>query len=174
MKKCYSKSHGKRYLLFCALLLWTDLLIIETVNAKIEGFLLPFFKEKPSLKIIWHINLVGELKETTTNEWGFISHFHPSIPHSLFLLLWFAADKCPCWVSSLRDEHAPVWLLPCHKDVSVSEESAAGLRCRGATGTSGAICCSVRWVWLLWNVLFWSLGGTVTMTCISSVTKCIL
>lgn len=78
MKKCYSKSHGKRYLLFCALLLWTDLLIIETVNAKTEGFLLPFFKEKPSLKIIWHINLVGELKETTTNEWGFISHFHPS------------------------------------------------------------------------------------------------
>lgn len=60
--KCSSKSYSKRYLLSCALLLWTDLLITATVITKIEGFL-HCSKEKLNQEIIWHINLVGQLKK---------------------------------------------------------------------------------------------------------------
>lgn len=108
--KCSSKSYSKRYLLSCALLLWTDLLIAGTVIKKIEGFL-QCSKEKLNLEIIWHINRVGQLKKRKWNS-GFIYHFLPS-PSSHFLLSWFATDEWPCWVFSLWDECIPFLFVHC-------------------------------------------------------------
>ena len=113
MLKCSSKSYSNRYLLSCTLLLWTDLLITETVITNIGGFL-HCSTEKLNLEVIWHTNLVGLLKKRKQNS-GFNYNILPS-PSSHFMLSWFATDKWPWWVFSLGNEYIPFSFVCCRKD----------------------------------------------------------